>query len=65
MDGIIVYGYGKTMQSAIQDHDHNLKAVLQRACEVGIKLNEDKLKLARQKLSIWTVYLPLRDSVLI
>lgn len=33
MDDIIVYGCGQTMDSAIQDHDCNLTAVLQRARE--------------------------------
>ena len=45
MDDIIVYGCGETMDSAIQDHDRNLTAVLQRAREVGLKLNKDQFKL--------------------
>lgn len=42
MDDIIIYG--ETMESAIQDRDRNLKAVLQRAREVRLKLNKDKFK---------------------
>lgn len=50
MDDIIVYGCGETMDSAIQDHDRNLTAVLQRAREVGLKLNKDKFKLRQTEV---------------
>ena len=38
VDDILVYG--KTME----DHDNNLRAVLKRAIEKGIKMNEEKLE---------------------
>ena len=50
MDDIIVYGCGETMDSAIHDHDRNLTAVLQRAREVGLKLNKDKFKLRQTEV---------------
>lgn len=50
MDDIIVYGCGQTMESAIQDHDRNLTAFLQRAREVGLKLNKDKFKLRQTEV---------------
>lgn len=50
MDDNIFYGFGKTMESANQDHDHNLPVVLQRACEVGLKLNKNKFKLRQTDL---------------
>lgn len=45
MDDILVYGSGETMEDAIRDHDFHLQALLQRAREVGLKLNKEKLKL--------------------
>ncbi|XP_011437820.3 retrovirus-related Pol polyprotein from transposon 297 [Magallana gigas] len=45
MDDILVYGSGETMDDAIRDHDFHLQALLQRAREVGLKLNKEKLKL--------------------
>ena len=50
IDDIIVYGCGETMDSAIDDHDRNLTAVLQRAREVGLKLNKDKFKLPQTEV---------------
>ncbi|XP_062610719.1 uncharacterized protein K02A2.6-like [Saccostrea cucullata] len=50
MDDIIVYGRGQTMESAIRDNDRNLTAVLQRAREVGLKLNKDKFKLRQTEV---------------
>ena len=45
MDDIIVFGCGDNMETAIQDLDANLIAVLQRARAVGLKLNKDKFRL--------------------
>ena len=45
-DDIVVVGY----QEDGKDHDANLKAVLQRARETGIKLNPDKLKVKCKKI---------------
>ena len=39
-DDIVVYGYN----SDFSDHDENLRAVLQRACETGLRFNLDKCK---------------------
>jgi len=39
-DGIVVYGY----KSDCSDHDENLRAVLQRARETGLRFNLDKCK---------------------
>lgn len=43
-DDILVYGCGARMEEAVQDHDHNLTQLLQRAREMNLKLNEDKVK---------------------
>lgn len=45
MDDILVYGSGETMKDAIRDHDFNLRALLNRAPQAGLKLNKEKLKL--------------------
>lgn len=50
MDDIIVFGCGENMETAIQDHDSNLLAVLQRARAVGLKLNKDKFKLRQTEV---------------
>ena len=44
-DDILVYGRGETHEEALADHDKNLKALLQRARDVNLKLNKDKLQL--------------------
>ena len=46
VDNIVVVGY----QEDGKDHDANLKAVLERARETGIKLNPDKLKVKCKKI---------------
>ena len=46
-DDILVYGVGKDMKEATEDHDRHLKALLQRCRERGMALNKDKLKLRR------------------
>ena len=45
VDDILVYGRGETYEEALADHDKNLKALLQRACDVNLKFNKDKLQL--------------------
>ena len=45
IDDIMVYGLGKDLKEATEDHDRHLKALLQRCQEKGIPLNKDKLKL--------------------
>jgi len=50
-DDILVYGVGKELDEASEDHGRNLKALLQRCRERGIALNKDKLKLRRQEVA--------------
>ena len=47
-DDILIYGTGETETEALKDHDSKLTALLQRCQDVGIRLNQSKLKL-RQK----------------
>ena len=42
---LLVYGYGATKDEYMQDHDRNLRNVLERARETNLKLNHKKLKL--------------------
>ena len=44
-DYILVYGKGNTAEEYLQDHDHNLTKLLERARAVNLKLNKQKLKL--------------------
>ena len=44
-DDILITGQGETQEEALQDHDRNLIALLERAREVNLKLNPKKLKL--------------------
>ena len=39
------------MEQAVQDHDDNLTAVLERARQRGLKLNKQKLKLRRTEVA--------------
>ena len=50
IDDILVYGKGQTIDEAIADHDRNLKALLDRARQMGLKLNKDKLKLRQSEV---------------
>ncbi|KAL9960086.1 hypothetical protein ACROYT_G033491 [Oculina patagonica] len=49
-DDILITGQGKTQEEALQDHDCNLIALLERAREVNLKLNPKKLKLRLSKV---------------
>ena len=49
-DDILIYGTGDTHEDADQDHDTNLRALLQRCREKNLKLNPDKLKFKTRKL---------------
>jgi len=42
-DDILCYGSGETIEEATIDHNLNLRALLQRCREKGIKLNSRKL----------------------
>lgn len=50
-DDILVYGSGDTMEQATEDHDQNLVNVLERARQLGLKLNKQKLKLRRTEVA--------------
>ena len=58
-DDIVVVGY----QEDGKDHDANLKAVLERARETGIKLNPDKLKVKCKKIPfLWQHHWSIRSG---
>ncbi|XP_066969141.1 uncharacterized protein [Macrobrachium rosenbergii] len=44
-DDILVYGQGDTHQEALENHDKNLLALLQRCRQENVKLNQEKMKL--------------------
>lgn len=44
-DDTLVYGEGETIEEATVDHYRNLEALFQRARQVGLKFNKEKLKL--------------------
>ena len=48
---IIVYGSGTTDIECQQDHDHNLKLLLQHTTEQNLKLNKAKLKLCLSEVA--------------
>ena len=47
---ILCVGEGDTYESAVQDHDRNLIAILERCREKNIKLNPKKLQLRKQEV---------------
>ena len=44
-DDFVVVAISDMAQTAAQDHDKNLNALLQRCTEQGLRLNPDKIKL--------------------
>ncbi len=46
-DDFLIVGCGDTDDEAEADHDRNLKAFLERACEGNLRLNADKLKMTQ------------------
>ena len=50
-DDIMLYGVGCTDDEAIADHDTKLQALLQRCRDVGIRLNNSKIKLRQKSLT--------------
>ena len=44
-DDFLVYGQGDSYEEAVIDHDRNLRRFLDRAREVNLKLNKNKMKL--------------------
>jgi hypothetical protein len=49
-DDILILGAGDTESEAIIDHNNNLRALLQRCRERGIRLNKQKMKLNRKSM---------------
>ena len=50
VDDILCVGEGDTYESAVEDHDKNLIALLERCREKNIKLNPKKLQLSKQEV---------------
>ena len=50
VDDILCVGEGDTYESAVEDHDKNLIALLKRCREKNIKLNPKKLQLRKQEV---------------
>lgn len=50
-DDILVYGKGQDIAQAQQDHENNLKALLDRCREKSIKINKEKMKLRMEELT--------------
>ena len=50
-DDILVAGYGETQEEAEVNHDDNVKKLLDRARQVKLKLNKDKLSLRKTKVN--------------
>ena len=44
-DDILVVGYGEMQEEAEANHDNNLRRLLNRARQVKLKLNKDKMNL--------------------
>ena len=50
-DDILVYGSGATDEKAYLDHDKNLRGLMERCREKGLKLNPDKIQLQLKEVS--------------
>ena len=50
-DDVIVWGKGKSTEEASENHDQNLKNLLTRCREKGMKLNKEKLELKKTEIS--------------
>ena len=44
VDDLLIFGQGENMSEAVNDHDKNLVALLDRLTEKNIKLNESKIR---------------------
>ena len=49
-DDILVAGYGDTQEEAEDNHDQNLRKLLDRARKVNLKLNSKKMNLKKQQV---------------
>lgn len=45
-DDMLIFGCGKTKAEALEDHNNNLRAALQRFRQRGLRINRTKMKLA-------------------
>lgn len=52
-DDILVYGKGKTIEEASENHNKSLRNLLQRLRERNCKLNKDKLKLLQTEVKFF------------
>ena len=44
-DDMLVFGVGETTDEAVKNHNENLRQLMKRCKEVGLKINKDKAKL--------------------
>ena len=51
-DNFVVVGQGSKMEDASRDHDNNLKALLDRCAERGVKLNPEKSQIEDDRSTI-------------
>ena len=49
-DDFVAVGCGETLEKAIQDHDTNLRTLIERCEQRGITLNADKIKFRQQEV---------------
>ena len=49
-DDFLVAGFGDTVEEATKNHDENLRKLLQRARERGLKMNLEKIKLRKSEV---------------
>lgn len=49
-DDMLVIGYGDTQEEAERNHDENLKALLNRAREINLKMNSKKMNLRKTEV---------------
>ena len=49
-DDILVVGYGETDSEALLNHDQNVVRLLERAKQVHLKLNKNKVKLRQAEV---------------
>ena len=61
-DDILIYGCGSTKEKYMQDHDANLRRLLERPREHYLKLNKKKVKLQLNEVA-YMGYSPVQVSV--
>ena len=50
-DDILIFGEGATEEQALEDHDKNLDALMQKCRQQNVKLNKEKIKLRSKEVS--------------